>query len=124
MALVSVTLCVERINFMFQRCNQWPAKSSFYLALNKCSENRANFLVSGPGNNYIGRANGTRLTTVAAADAIVGVIAAIAAFAGATPGANAGTQGIGRARNGAESRVGGNRRAGNRAGRQQTGAGG
>src|ERR1039457_5527842 len=97
MALVSVTLCVERINFMFQRCNQGPAKSSFYLALNKCSENRANFLVSGPDRIYIGRANGTRLTTVAAADAIVGAVAAIAAFAGAAPGANAGTQGIGRA---------------------------
>src|ERR1039457_4675957 len=124
MALVSVTLCVERINFMFQRCNQGPAKSSFYLALNKCSENRANFLVSGPDRIYIGRANGSRLTTVAAADAIVGAVAAIAAFAGATPGANAGTQGIGRARNEAKPRVGGNPRAGNRAGRQQPGPGG
>jgi hypothetical protein len=41
MALVRVTLCVERISFMLKRCRRRAKKSSFYFAEKLGSEIRA-----------------------------------------------------------------------------------
>ena len=46
MALVSVTLCVERINFIFKRWNGRAKKSSLSWAPSRGSVFRANFLAS------------------------------------------------------------------------------